>query len=116
MDADHRILDGSSTDESSPDGIPNLFLDQIVVRIEGLESHAIGMGRHTMPHIHHHIMRVVERNTMRAVQRQLTRPLAFLPNGVHMVSIDALRHIAFQPGHCGSIGTMPQSGKRQGSI
>lgn len=42
MDADHQVVGVALSDESTTNGIPDLFVDEIVLPVEGLESHAVG--------------------------------------------------------------------------
>ena len=57
---------------------------RIVLPVEGLESHAVGMGRHAVPYIHHHIASVIEIDAMRAVEHQLAACLAFHTDIAHV--------------------------------
>ena len=69
-----------------------------------------------MPHVHHHIMRIVEIDAMLTSQQQFPTRLAFMTNDVHMVRIDGLRHVTFQTCHSRAIGTVPQTRQRKRSI
>ena len=111
MDADHQVVGVALSDESTANGIPDLFVDEIVLPVEGLESHAVGMGRHAVPYIHHHIASVIEIDAMRAVEHQLAACLAFHTDIAHVIGIDGFRYVAFQARHRGAIGTVPKTGQ-----
>ena len=111
MDADHQVVGVALSDESTANRIPDLFVDEIVLPVEGLESHAVGMGRHAVPYIHHHIASVIEIDAMRAVEHQLAACLAFHTDIAHVIGIDGFRYVAFQARHRGAIGTVPKTGQ-----
>ena len=116
MNADHQILGIALPYEASTDGIPDLFINKIVLLVKCLETHAIRVRGHAMPHVHHHIMLIVEIDAMLTRQQQFPTRLAFMTNDVHMVCIDGLRHVAFQPCHSRTIGTVSQARQRKRSI
>lgn len=116
MDADHQVVGVALSDESTANGIPDLFVDEIVLPVEGLESHAVGMGRHAVPYIHHHIASVIEIDAMRAVEHQLAACLAFHTDIAHVIGIDGFRYVAFQARHRGAIGTVPKTGQGERTI
>jgi len=116
MDADHQVVGVALSDESTANGIPDLFIDEIVLPVEGLESHAVGMGRHAVPYIHHHIASVIEIDAMRAVEHQLAACLAFHTDIAHVIGIDGFRYVAFQARHRGAIGTVPKTGQGERTI
>ena len=116
MNADHQILGIALPYKASTDGIPDLFINKIVLLVKCLETHAIRVCGQAMPHIHHHIMRIVEIDAMLTSQQQFPTRLAFMTNDIHMVRIDGLRHVTFQTCHSRAIGTVPQTRKRKRSI
>ena len=116
MNADHQILGIALPYEASTDGIPDLFVNKIVLLVKCLETHAIRVRGHAMPHVHHHIMLIVEIDAMLTRQQQFPTRLAFMTNGIHMIRIDGLRHVAFQTCHSRTIGTVPQARQRKRPI
>lgn len=55
MDADQQVVGVALSDESHRMESPDLIIDEIVLPVEAWESHAVGLGRHAAPYIHHHI-------------------------------------------------------------
>ena len=116
MNADHQILGITLPHEASTDRIPDLFINKIVLLVKCLETHAIRVCGHAMPHVHHHIMLIVEIDAMLTRQQQFPTRLALMTNDVHVVRIDGLRHVAFQTCHSRTIGTVSQARQRKRSI
>ncbi len=116
MDADHRILGGALPDKAAADGIPDLLVHQIVLMVERLKTHAVGMRGHAMPSVHHHVTRVIEPDAMRSGEGQTARTLARGADAVHVFRVHVLRGVAFKSRHHGPVGTMPESGQRQRAV
>ena len=112
MNADHRIIGGSPPYETASDRIPDLLVDEIVLPIECLEPHSIGMSRHTVPRVHHHIAVIIETDAMGSGEHQFAILLAFVADDAHMLGIDSFRDITFHPRQHGTVGAMSQT--RQG--